>query len=52
MDEINNKYGEEVIVQGPLLKLEKMHVPDRIGFRKTIEAEFEVVENIYNYKES
>ncbi len=40
LDEINNKYGEETIVQGSLLKLEKMHVPDRVGFRKTMEAEF------------
>lgn len=49
LDEINNKYGEEVIVQGPLLRLEKMHVPDRIGFRKTEEAEF--CDNLYQYKE-
>jgi len=48
LDEINNKYGEEVIVQGPLLRLEKTHVPDRIGFRKTVEAEFEERENFYH----
>jgi DNA polymerase-4 len=40
LDKINNKYGEEIIVQGSLLKLEKMHAPDRVGFRKTMEAEF------------
>ncbi len=40
MDELNSKYGEETIVQGPLLKLHEMHAPDRIGFRKTMEAEF------------
>jgi len=40
IDEINSRYGEETIVQGPLLKLEKMHAPDRVGFRKTMEAEF------------
>jgi DNA polymerase-4 len=40
LDEINNRYGEETIVQGPLLNLDKMHVPDRVGFRKTVEAEF------------
>jgi hypothetical protein len=40
LDEINNKYGEETIVQGPLLKLDSRHAPDRVGFRKTVEAEF------------
>lgn len=48
LDKINNKYGEETIVQGPLLKLEKTHVPDRVGFRKTMEAEFNGVSgNMY-----
>ncbi|MFA5030883.1 MAG: hypothetical protein WC495_04825, partial [Patescibacteria group bacterium] len=36
LDEINNRYGEEVIAQGELAKLDKYHAPDRIGFRKTI----------------
>lgn len=40
IDEINNRYGEETIVQGTLLKLGKMHAPDRIGFRKTMDSEF------------
>jgi len=47
MDELNNRYGEETIVQGPLLKLHEMHAPDRIGFRKTMEAEFSGVSNQY-----
>jgi len=52
MDDINNRYGEETIVQGPLLKLEKMHAPDRIGFRKTMEAEFNgISQNIYRVEE-
>jgi len=36
LDKINNKYGEEIITQGELVRLEKYHAPDRIGFRKTI----------------
>ncbi|MDD5040419.1 MAG: DNA polymerase IV [Patescibacteria group bacterium] len=40
IDDINNRYGEETIVQGPLLKLDGRHAPDRVGFRKTVEAEF------------
>ncbi len=40
IDDLNNRYGEEMIVQGPLLKLNKMHAPDRVGFRKTMDAEF------------
>jgi len=40
LDEINGRYGEEMIVQGPLLKLDHKHAPDRVGFRKTVEAEF------------
>jgi len=51
LDEINNKYGEEMIVQGPLLRLENIHVPDRIGFRKTVDAEFENTGNVYQYEE-
>lgn len=35
MDALNNKYGEETIVQGELLHLDDHHAPDRIGFRKT-----------------
>jgi DNA polymerase-4 len=48
LDEINNRYGEETIIQGPLLNLDKMHVPDRVGFRKTVEVEFERA-NFYDY---
>ncbi|MDP2685040.1 MAG: DNA polymerase IV [bacterium] len=52
MDDINNRYGEETIVQGPLLKLEKTHAPDRIGFRKTMEAEFNgISDSIYKLEE-
>lgn len=36
LDEINSRYGEEVITQGELRLLDKYHAPDRIGFRKTI----------------
>ncbi len=36
LDEINDKFGEETIVWGSLLGLEKHHAPDRIGFRKTV----------------
>jgi len=36
LDRINNKYGEEAIVQGDLVRLGFQHVPDRIGFRKTV----------------
>ncbi len=36
LDKINNKYGEEVIAQGELSRLDRYHAPDRIGFRKTI----------------
>ncbi len=36
MDALNNKYGEETVVQGELLRLEDHHAPDRIGFRKTV----------------
>ena len=48
LDEINNRYGEETIVQGPLLNLDKAHAPDRVGFRKTVEVEFERP-NFYDY---
>ena len=36
LDEINNRYGEEVITQGELTLLDKYHAPDRIGFKKTV----------------
>jgi nucleotidyltransferase/DNA polymerase involved in DNA repair len=36
LDEINSRYGEEVIAQGELATLDKYHAPDRIGFRKTV----------------
>lgn len=49
IDEINTRYGEETLVQGPLLNLSRFHAPDRIGFRKTMEAEFED-KNVYQYK--
>ncbi len=40
LDSINDKYGEETVVQGPLLKLGEIHAPDRVGFRKSVAAEF------------
>lgn len=40
LDEINDRYGEETIVRGPLLNLNRIHAPDRVGFRKTMAAEF------------
>jgi DNA polymerase-4 len=46
LDEINGRYGEETIVQGPLLKLDHKHAPDRVGFRKTVEAEFGGMSNL------
>lgn len=52
LDDINSRYGEEMIVQGMLLKLGKIHAPDRIGFRKTMEAEFSGMGNsIYQTEE-
>ncbi|XOU94936.1 MAG: DNA polymerase Y family protein [Candidatus Kerfeldbacteria bacterium] len=52
LDDINNRYGEEMIVQGMLLKLGKIHAPDRIGFRKTMKAEFDGISNsIYKAEE-
>jgi DNA polymerase IV len=36
LDRINNKYGEEAIVQGEVIGLDNSHAPDRIGFRKTV----------------
>lgn len=50
IDELNGRYGEETIVQGPLLKLDRMHAPDRVGFRKTMEAEFSGISELH-YKE-
>ncbi|MFZ6036143.1 MAG: DNA polymerase Y family protein [Patescibacteria group bacterium] len=41
LDMINNKYGEETVVQGELLKLGGIHAPDRVGFRKSVAAEFQ-----------
>ncbi|MCH7492653.1 DNA polymerase IV [Patescibacteria group bacterium] len=40
LDEINSRYGEETIVRGPLLRLGQVHAPDRVGFRQSVEAEF------------
>lgn len=40
LDEINNRYGEEVIAQGELTLLDKYHAPDRIGFRKTVGLDY------------
>ncbi|MFH0828971.1 MAG: hypothetical protein V1907_02210 [Candidatus Kerfeldbacteria bacterium] len=36
LDEINDRYGEYVIVPGSMLGLAGHHVPDRIGYRKTV----------------
>lgn len=40
LDEINNRYGEEVIAQGEVSVLDKYHAPDRIGFRKTVGLDY------------
>lgn len=36
IDHINNRYGEETIVEGDLVRLDATYAPDRIGFRKTV----------------
>lgn len=36
LDAINDRYGEYVIVSGSMLGLAGHHVPDRIGYRKTV----------------
>jgi DNA polymerase-4 len=36
VDELNDRYGEETVVFGQLVKLPDLHAPDRIGFRKTV----------------
>lgn len=48
VDQINDKYGEETVVQGPLLRLATHHAPDRIGFRKTMAAEFNGISEQYD----
>ncbi len=35
IDRINNRYGEETLVEGELMRLATDVAPDRIGFRKT-----------------
>lgn len=39
IDWINNRYGEETIVEGELMRLDSTYAPDRIGFRKTVGAD-------------
>ncbi len=39
IDWINNRYGEETIVQGELIQLGGDVAPDRIGFRKTVDGD-------------
>ncbi len=51
LDDINGRYGEETIVQGPLLKFDHKHAPDRVGFRKTVEAEFRGAGNYSSFEE-
>ncbi|MBI4093082.1 MAG: hypothetical protein HY420_04120 [Candidatus Kerfeldbacteria bacterium] len=36
LDEINDKYGEYVVMTGSMFGLAKHHADDRIGFRKTV----------------
>lgn len=46
LDEINDKYGEYVIVAGSMFGLAGHHVPDRIGFRKTVSWDIADVEKV------
>lgn len=39
IDRINNRYGEETIVEGELMRLDDYHAPDRIGFRKSVSVD-------------
>lgn len=41
LDWINNRYGEETIVEGELMRLDGFHAPERIGFRKSVDVENE-----------
>lgn len=36
LDTINDRFGDETIMWGTLLGLDRYHAPDRIGFRKTV----------------
>lgn len=36
LDRINDRFGDETIVWGPLIGLGHYHAPDRVGFRKTV----------------
>jgi len=36
LDQVNNRFGEETIIRGVLLGLDRYHAPDRIGFRKSV----------------
>ncbi|MEK7639619.1 MAG: DNA polymerase IV [Patescibacteria group bacterium] len=42
IDRINNRYGEETIVEGELMRLDDYHAPERIGFRKTVDVDDEL----------
>lgn len=39
IDRINNRYGEETIVEGELMRLDAYHAPERIGFRKSVDVD-------------
>jgi DNA polymerase-4 len=39
IDRINNRYGEETIVEGELMRLDDYHAPERIGFRKSVDVD-------------
>lgn len=46
LDEINDRYGEYVVVPGSMFGLAGHHVPDRIGFRKTVSWDIADVEKL------
>lgn len=46
LDEINDRYGEYVVMPGSMFGLAGHHVPDRIGFRKTVNWDIADVEKL------
>jgi len=46
LDEINDRYGEYVVMPGSMFGLAGHHVPDRIGFRKTVSWDIADVEKM------
>jgi hypothetical protein len=46
LDDINDRYGEYVVMPGSMFGLAGHHVPDRIGFRKTVSWDIADVEKM------